>query len=118
MTPEKLATIERMRSAGRSYRAIGNAIGMSPGAVSWYCLANAIEPPNPRKPVAEMRGPLVMRRGEHEIRRFTEDEDRRLVALSKRGFSYGHIAQQIGRKPNSVRGRLMSLARREERLGL
>lgn len=118
MTPDQLETIERMRTAGRSYQAIGNRIGMSPGCVSWYCLRHAIEPPNPRKPVEEIRGPLVMKRGGHEIRRFTADEDRLLQEWEKEGLSTHEIARRLGRRWNSTRGRSMILARRAERLGL
>ena len=48
MTGEQIAIIERMRAEGKSYGQIGIRIGMSPAAVSWYCLRYGIEGPKGR----------------------------------------------------------------------
>ena len=118
MTPQQLEQIADMRERrGWSYKRIANALGMSPGAVSWYCLKEAIEAPNPRKPVTEIKGPLEFRRGNHIVRRFTPEEDGVILAMEMAGASRAAIARRLGRKSNSVLGRSMCLARRLERGG-
>jgi DNA-binding CsgD family transcriptional regulator len=115
MTPEQFTMIERMREAGKSYKQIAARIGMSPGAVSWYCLRQAIESPRPGKCWDDIRGPATVARGNHVVRRFTRDEDELIVKMEREGASPSEIARALGRRPNSVTGRLATLARREER---
>jgi IS30 family transposase len=115
VTPEKMKIIESMRSAGKSYRQIGNKIGMSPGAVSYYCLKEAIEAPKLAKCWDSIQGPPVVKRGNHVVRRFTAEEDEQLLAMERAGVRVRQIARALGRKDNSIRGRLMCLVRREER---
>jgi hypothetical protein len=50
------------------------------------------------------------------MRGFTDQEDRRLLELEAQGLTYTQMAQRLGRKQNSIRGRLYTLARREERV--
>jgi hypothetical protein len=115
MSPQQLEKIAAMRERGWSYKRIGNAIGMSPGAVSWYCLREAIEPPKPSKCRDQIVGPAVVKRGDHVVRRFTPEEDATLLRLSKEGKSNRALVRLMGRSDSSIRGRLMCLARREER---
>lgn len=115
MTPAQCEKIADMRERGKSYRQIGLAIGLSPGAVSWHCLRQAIEPPNPRPPSSVIVGPLEVKRGDHVVRRFTPEDDALLLALHNQGFGIRTIGKRMGRRDNSVRGRLMCLARRDER---
>lgn len=49
------------------------------------------------------------------MRAFTPDEDARLLAMEAEGVKRSVMARRLGRKPNSVRGRLMVLARHEAR---
>ena len=108
-------TIAELRGVkGWGYERIGQHIGMSGNAVSWYCLVNFIERPGPPPPVHSV-GPMVVRRGNHDVRRFTADEDTRLLALEAQGLGYSEIGRHMGRKPNSIRGRLATLARRDAR---
>ena len=115
MTDEKLAIMEEMRERGRSYGAIARRLQLSPGAVSWHCLIRGIDPPQPPclRPIPTR--PVAVRRGNHFVRPFTVDEDRRLLALEAQGLSFAELSRQLGRKPNSIRGRLAVLARRDER---
>lgn len=107
--------IVRMRQKGLSHRAIGAKLGISPAAVSWYCLQLAVEPPRPGKSWDAIKGPAVMSRGNHVLRRFTPDDDARLLEMENSGATIAEIARALGRPSNSIRGRLMTLARRDER---
>lgn len=112
---EKLEKIAEMRERGVSCAAIGKTIGMSRGAVNWHCLKEGIEPPNPQDLKAHNPGPAVVKRGNHVVRRFTEEEDQRLLAMEAQGLKRCEMARALGRKGNSITGRLMTLARRDER---
>ena len=59
---------------------------------------------------------MVVNRGGHIIRRFTVEEHEQLVALDLTGARICDIARKLGRRPNSIIGRLMTLARRDARL--
>ena len=113
------AEIERaiaMRETGRSVSAIAGTIGCSEKALSWHFLKEAVDPPKPPALRLDyhLRCPAV-RRGGHVVRAFTPEEDARLVAMDAQGLGMSAIGRALGRKSNSVRGRLMTLARREER---
>ncbi len=112
------ARIAEMREAGLSYEQIALAIGKgtSAKAVSWHCLRLGAEPPKKTRlrPQYYLEQPL-MKRGNHLVKAFTPAEDARLTDLSMRGLGDSAIGRELGRRPNSVRGRLMTLARREER---
>ena len=60
-------------------------------------------------------GPAVVHRGDHVVRRFMPDDDARLLALDAEGLGHSAIGRAMGRPANSIRGRLMTLARREAR---
>jgi hypothetical protein len=83
--------------------------------VAWWCLVGAIEKPGPVQVPAPWTGPMVVKRGAFEVRRFTADEDRQLIAMEAEGLKLGTIARRLGRRRNSVYGRLATPARREER---
>lgn len=114
------ATLDRiaeLREADVKYEAIGAEVGLSASYVSFLCLKNGFEPSDPsRWPTWEgIRGPAVMQRGNHQVRRFTDAEDAQLLALEAEGISLSEIARRMGRARNSVQGRLMTLARRDAR---
>lgn len=114
-TDEQLDKAAEMRERGLSHAQIGKALGMSRGCVSWHCLRlGADSPKTCNSPFTDNR-PMVMRRNGHVLQRFTEDEDRQLLKLEASGISIAQISRSLGRKPNSVKGRLMTLARRESR---
>lgn len=109
---QQLETIERMRERGRSYRAIGAATGLSENTVAGLCLAMAIE--GPRIPKVPIR-PEVYLRGTSVIRSFTAAEDSSLIEMVEADMPLNDIARALGRYTSSVRNRLRTLARREER---
>lgn len=107
--------IVELREAGHSCAWIARRIGCSEGLVAWTCLRLAADPPNAR-PIREgVSGPAVMQRGDHLVRRFTPEEDREIERLDHAGATYQAIGRALGRRRNSIQGRLMTLARRQER---
>jgi hypothetical protein len=115
LTDRDFELIVEMRSSGASYERIGRRIGCSAKAVSWHCLRLAVEPPKPAKLWNGIKGPATLKRNGHVVRRFTPEEDALIVALDLQGFPISVIARRCGRRWNSIKGRFMTLARREER---
>jgi hypothetical protein len=107
-----------MRERGMSCAAIARILRVSEGLISWHCLVQGADPPGSRPLNAVARGPQVMRRGNHHVRRFTPAEDERLLALERDGLKLDVIAKRLGRPRNSVLGRLYTLARHEARAEL
>lgn len=113
MTRDQAETIERMRAEGKSYGQIGRHIGKSVGAVRWYCLEYGIGSPRPVA-VSKCVPGSVHRRGNGLVRRYTPQEDDRILAMRIRGATIGRIAQALGRSYSSVLGRLVTLAARPD----
>lgn len=109
------AIAELREQRGWTIKRIADHLGCSPGAVSWQCLINGIEMPGEQKFAAQARPGAVCKRGDHEVKRFTADEDSRLIAFDAEGLSHSEMGRRLGRRANSVRGRLATLARLEER---
>lgn len=116
LTDREIDTIIEMRERGASYAVIGRKLGRSEKAVSWHCLRLGVDPPEPPplRPDWHLRCPVAVR-GNHRVRAFTPDEDRRLLEMEAQGLGYSEIGRALGRKPNSVKGRVMTLTRRAER---
>ena len=82
--------------------------------IYWQCLrVGADVPPRFRRPGKPPEKPY--RRGAHIVRPYSADEDAKLRAWSIEGIKTTEIARRIGRKHNSVLGRLLTLAREEAR---
>ncbi|NIJ07200.1 hypothetical protein FHS31_000796 [Sphingomonas vulcanisoli] len=86
---------------------------VSQSAIAWQLLRVGADLP------AHRRGPIpaprhCMRSG-YPVRHFTPEEDAQLLALEAEGRRNGEIAKALGRRENSIRGRLMTLARRQAR---
>lgn len=113
LTDEQIARICEMRERGRSYATIARVVGCSVGAVSWQCLRCGAEPPA-AKPFDPPK-PFEYRRGNHTVRGYTPEEDALIIALATQNFPRTVIAKRLGRKPHSVLGRIMTLARQEAR---
>lgn len=108
----EIERIAELREAGETYAAIGAAVGASESAVAYHCRILGAESPN--VPVRRMTNLKTYIRNARPVRPFTPDEDRKLTRLARAGKSYRQIAQCLGRPINSVRLRLVSLARFEE----
>jgi len=117
VTDGDLVRIADLRERGWSFGRIRAALGsrISESAISWHCLRLGADPPRARVLPDKIVGPAVVSRGGHLVRRFTPAEDARILALAAEGKGCGTIARLIGRRSNSVVGRLMTLARREAR---
>ena len=116
LTPEQIVELVDLRERGLSYGAIARRFGVSPGAVAWHCLKEAAERPGqPPKPRDVPTEPRIYRRGKHVVRGFTQAEDQLLLELERTGMHLSQIAKRLGRQRNSIVGRLMTLARRDER---
>lgn len=105
-----------LREEGKSIRAIAERLGMSRGAVYWHCLRLGADSPNVRNNVLVTQGPLVIERGNHRVRRFTPEEDRILIEMDLAGARVSEMARRLNRPHNSGTGRLMTIARHEERV--
>lgn len=105
-----------LREAGVGPTEIAKRLGMSRGAVDHHCLRlGAYAPATERDLQRDLRrdhGPIAA----GKIRRFTDEEDRQLLALERDGLNPSEIGRALCRRPHSITARLMILARREARL--
>lgn len=102
-----------MREEGFTYKQIGDELGMSQASVYWHCLRLGAD--SPTSPPKTNIGPLVTKRGDHTVRRFTPEEDAKMLEMEQAGATRSDIARALGRRHNSVIGRLLTLARKDER---
>ena len=112
------ATVDRaieLREKGLSYTTIERLTGMSRGSIYWKCLRAGAEAPNNKKQPGAIRAMTVTTKHGHIIRRFTEEEDRKILEMEAQGIGPFQIGKALGRAHNSITGRLMALARHEER---
>lgn len=100
---------------GWTIRKIAERLGVSHGAVAYRCLIDGIEKPGALPKTPEWAGPMIVMRRGFPVRRFTDDEDLRLLELEAEGLSHAAIGRALGRRANSIKGRLATLARRDER---
>lgn len=117
VTDEMKDTIVNYREAGRSYAFIASKLDISVGTVEYWCLELGAE--SPKSASSELpqtsRGPAQFTRGGHVVRRFSPKEDAKLAEWREQNTSIAECARRLGRRPHSVRGRLMAIARQEER---
>lgn len=111
VNPEQMDRLIAMREKGRSYDWIGGALGVKKSAVAWQCLKHGIT--SPKAPAMKPSGPVIVKRGRQVVRRFTPDEDRRLLAYARQGLAHVEIGRLTDRRCSSVAARLMTLARHE-----
>jgi hypothetical protein len=109
------------REAGRSCAAIARAVRSmfghhcSESAVQWNCLREGADPPNAKPLKPNVSGPVVIRRGDHQVRHFTPEEDALLLQLKADQVCHAEIGRRLNRRGNSIVGRLLTLARHEAR---
>lgn len=115
LSEDELERVAALRERGLSYGQIARKIGCSEGSVGWALLKLGIDihQDKPLKPVPVSAAPI--KRGKHLVRPFTQDEDARLLALEATGMKTHAIARSLGRRNNSVIGRMRTLARRQAR---
>ncbi len=118
LTQAELDVIAELTEERRlSPRKIAMKVGCCEGSVTWAQLRigadkypGKVLPPVPKEPIVAMRGG-------RPVRRFTQDDDLRLLELEAEGLNYGEIGRRLipPRQPNSIQGRLMTLSRRAAR---
>lgn len=116
LTEAQLERIAELTEDGRyTVARIARMVGCSEGSVGWAQLKLGVDrhPTKPLPPVPTE--PVVARRGEHVVRRYTQAEDAELLRLEAQGLPAYRIGKRLGRRANSIVGRLRTLARREAR---
>lgn len=114
LTEEGAARLERLRQRGWSYASIGREVGLSASAVHYQCLIRGLVSPNQRGKTG-CKGPAEMTyRDGRQMRRFTPEDETRMLELEAQGLSVGQIAKAMGRAQTSVRIKLLMLAHRQE----
>jgi IS30 family transposase len=115
LTKDEIERIGHLReSEGLSIPKIADSLNVSTGAVQWCCLREGFERKGKRPRLQTYsKRPRVMKRGKFTVRNFTPEEDERLLALRNDRRKISEIAKELGRKPNSIQGRLLTLARRD-----
>lgn len=102
--------------AGVKTADISKKLGISIGSVYWHCLRLGADNPNNRNKISPaLTKPFVVKRGNHTVSKFTIDEDSKLLELEATGMRICDISRAMSRPPNSLRGRLMTLARQQSR---
>jgi DNA-binding CsgD family transcriptional regulator len=115
ITDEQIDRLIEMREHGASNERIAAEFNVSVSAVRWQCLKHAAEAPGRKQRPIVPKRVVVIQRGSHQVRRFTVDEDAKLRELEALGLSNAEIGRRLRRKPHSILGRLMTLARHEAR---
>ena len=109
---EQIDRAVEFREAGRSAVEIAAEIGMSRGAVDYYCLKFGAAPEGKPRP-APTTAWRPAKRGKHFVRPFSPEEDNLLLEMEAEGATIGQMARALDRRHNSISGRLMTLARRD-----
>lgn len=114
-TRDQTQTAADLRERGWSCDRIAAKLDMTRGAVAYHCLRQGADVPPSQRTKTPNNTVKRMRRGNHVVRRFTPDEDAKIVDMACRGIGPSAIGRVIGRPHNSIKGRLMTLARNQER---
>lgn len=101
-----------LRRIAEHFTARGTKVHQS--TIGWQCMRIGADLPPHRRGRAVPRTQPMMRNG-HVIRPFTPEEDQKLLELDTSGATMRQMCEALGRKNNSVRGRLMTLARHDAR---
>lgn len=115
LTTEQIEQIAYLREV-ESVPAIRLAerFGVSPSLISWHCMKQGAVPQSTRRRKPGDRGPMVTFRHGKPVRRFTPEEDERLIEMALSGMDNRAIGRGLGRADTSVAARLATLARRED----
>ena len=88
---------------------------LSIGSINWQCLAQGADTP-PKFRRGSGQAVTAYSRNGRLVRPFSAEEDEKICALDMEGVALHLIAQRLDRPHNSVRARLMTLARRDARM--
>lgn len=119
---KSLLTDEQWQEAARVFELgekkapeLADELGVSIGSFNWNMLRLGASPPGAKVPPARRPGAAIVKRGNHEVRAFSEDEDQKIRDMGAEGKRTAEIARALGRHWNSTRGRAMTLARHDDR---
>jgi hypothetical protein len=115
-TQADLDDIADRYESGERASVIAKKYGCDSETIRWHMLRlGVLSPAIKRRGLAIIKKSeiRVMRRGNHIVRRFTEEEDRRLLELEASGIPINMICQELNRSRNSINGRLSTLARHQ-----
>lgn len=91
-------------------------VKVSASVFQWNMLRIGANPPGAKILPERAPGRAVVKRGNHIVRHFSAEEDALLRELAIAGVGNSEIGRKLGgRRSNSVRGRLLTLARIEAR---
>lgn len=91
-----------------------NGTAISAAAINWQCMVHGADAPKRlRGKHAQAAAPY--QRGAHVVRPYSPEDDALLRVLDMQGFKVSVIARRMGRKQNSICGRLLTLARKDAR---
>lgn len=113
ITAEQAVEIAELREAGWSYRRLGLRYDVTPGAIHYQCLRQGAVSPKSTGPDRRMAGRAIKTAAGIQ-RRFTPEQDARILALRDQGLNVREIAEREQRALTSVRIRLMTLALHDE----
>jgi transposase-like protein len=120
LTPEQVERIVELRTVKRlGVEQIAREIGCSKGSVDWALLREGADIPGAKHQIREIPDePVVRIRDGRPVRLYTKADDQLLLKLEAEGLNPAQIGRRFtpARQPNSVTGRLRTLARREDRL--
>lgn len=119
LSDEQIEEMAFMREEGVSLVAIAahftkTGTPISDRALHWQCLRVGADSP-PEKWSKLFQPTKQYFRNGHLVRPFTPEDDALLLALDLQGFNQSVMARRLSRKPNTIKGRLMTLARRDAR---
>lgn len=114
LTSDQLDDLIERRERGWSYERLAQRYGVTPGAIHYQCLRHGVVSPNQRRTQVPAQPTVHITRTGKQQRRFTDEEDRALLALEAQGLKVREIARRLGRPNTSTRIRLMTLALRED----
>ena len=118
LSDKQIVEMAQLREKGWSLRRIANYFAargttISESALGWQCLRVGADLPPERQGRNFTPKPIV--RNGRLVIPFTPEEDDRLLELEAAGAAHSQIGRELGRCQNSIRGRLMTLARAEAR---
>lgn len=119
LTDQQLDEMARLRERGWGIDRIaahftGAGTPVSASTIEWQCMRLGADAPV-RFRGSSPKTQVAYDRGGHAVRPWTAAEDADLLRLEGGGIAYAEICRRLDRASSSVRGRLLTLARREAR---
>lgn len=109
VTPEQIDQMTEYREAGKSTAWIARKLGLKLNTVDYHLRRLGVFPPGWTLKSTPVEGGSYWRNG-HLVRAFTPEDDALLLSLESQGLGFTAIGKRMGRKPNTIRARLTSLA--------